>query len=310
MFNSKKYLNNYSDLTKNGITIKNARSHFFMHGLSENRTDNDICFHTFTPKQKKIVLFTNARDESNLKEWCVHHLLLGFDCIYIFDHLSEKPIIQELYNFDPRICVFRINITSKVKDICINNAINIARSIHSEWMLYLDADEFLVLNNHSNVKDFLSEFNCDLISINWLMFGTNSFIKQPPGLLMSNFIKSDLKLNFHVKTFVKPRCIIKPIVQHTYEIRGIGKNVNKEIIKPNPFIQNNIEYNLTPAYIAHYLYQSEEVYMFRKVNRNTDTGGKRSFDKNLHTYHNEIENTSVKEKYSERIENYLKEREL
>jgi hypothetical protein len=48
----------------------------------------------------------------------------------------------------------------------------------------------------------------------------------------------------------------------------------------------------------------------RKTNRNTDIGGRRPFDKNLHTYHNEVENTSVKEKYSEKIENYLKEHEL
>jgi len=36
----------------------------------------------------------------------------------------------------------------------------------------------------------------------------------------------------------------------------------------------------------------------------------RNFDDKFHTYHNEVENTSVKEKYSQRIENYLKERGL
>jgi len=308
MFNSKKYIDNYSDLK--GIILKNAQYHFLRFGLSENRTDNELCFHKFCPKQKKTVLFTNARDESNLKEWCAHHLLLGFDCIYIFDHLSEKPIIEELYNFDPRICVFRVTVTNKVKSNCIKHAINIARNIHAEWMLYLDADEFLVLNNHSTVQDFLSEHNCDLISINWLMFGTNGFIKHPPGLLISNFTKSDLKLNMHVKTFVKPKCIIKQYSPHTYYINGVAQNVNKQIIKPSPFVNNNIDYNLAPAYIAHYLYQSEEMYIFRKTNRYMDMGGKRPFDSNLHTYHNEVENTSVKEKYSEKIENYLKEQKL
>lgn len=305
MFNSKKYISNYPDL-KNVNGIK----HFFNHGLLENRTDNNIDFHKFSPKQKKTILFTNARDESNLKEWCAHHLLLGFDCIYIFDHLSEKPIIEELYNFDPRICVFRINITSKVKSSCINYALQIAKSINSEWMLYLDADEFLILNNHSTVQDFLSDYNCDLISINWLMFGTNGFIKQPNGLLISNFTKSDRKLNHHVKTFVKPKCVIKQHMYHTYTIMGIAQNVNKQIIIISPFIENNVDYNLAPAYIAHYLYQSEEMYIFRKTNRNTDLGSCRPFDTNLHTYHNEVENNDIKEKYSEKIENYLKEREL
>ena len=31
----------------------------------------------------KVILFTNARDELKLKEWVAHHLLLGFDFIYI-----------------------------------------------------------------------------------------------------------------------------------------------------------------------------------------------------------------------------------
>ena len=32
---------------------------------------------------KRVVLFTNARDEKNIKEWAAHHLLLGFSLIYI-----------------------------------------------------------------------------------------------------------------------------------------------------------------------------------------------------------------------------------
>jgi hypothetical protein len=40
----------------------------------------------------KTMLFTNARDEKNMKEWVAHHLLLGFDLIYIFDHKSKIPL--------------------------------------------------------------------------------------------------------------------------------------------------------------------------------------------------------------------------
>ena len=40
----------------------------------------------------KVALFTNARDEDNILEWVVHHIGLGFDHIYIIDHLSEIPL--------------------------------------------------------------------------------------------------------------------------------------------------------------------------------------------------------------------------
>ena len=36
----------------------------------------------------KTILFTNARDEHHILEWVIHHLHLGFDSIYIIDHLS------------------------------------------------------------------------------------------------------------------------------------------------------------------------------------------------------------------------------
>ena len=39
-----------------------------------------------------VILFTNARDEPNIAEWIAHHLLLGFDKIVVFDHLSKIPI--------------------------------------------------------------------------------------------------------------------------------------------------------------------------------------------------------------------------
>ena len=48
----------------------------------------------------KVILFTNARDELKLKEWVAHHLLLGFDFIYIFDHKSKIPLKGQFLDFN------------------------------------------------------------------------------------------------------------------------------------------------------------------------------------------------------------------
>lgn len=42
----------------------------------------------------KTIVFCNARDELHINEWIAHHILLGFDKIYIFDHLSTTPIME------------------------------------------------------------------------------------------------------------------------------------------------------------------------------------------------------------------------
>uniref|UniRef100_A0A6C0AYK9 Glycosyltransferase family 92 protein n=1 Tax=viral metagenome TaxID=1070528 RepID=A0A6C0AYK9_9ZZZZ len=305
MFNINRYISNYP-----GLKPRGAYSHFITQGLKENKTDNELQFHTFNPVQKKKVLFTNARDELSIKEWCAHHLLLGFDCIYIFDHLSKKPIIEELFNFDSRICVLRIDVDeSRIKFECIKYALTISKSINAEWMLYLDADEFLILNK--DVTSFLDEYSfADLISINWLMFGTNNLLKQPDGLIISNFTKCERRLDKHVKSFVRPKHVTLVRTPHTYDIHGKAYNVKKEQIDSIPFVEITDDYQNVSAYIAHYIYQSEEVYNSRKILRKNDLGINVSFDTNLHVLYNDIDNYSIKEKYSQQIENYLKEREL
>ena len=47
----------------------------------------------------KVILFTNAIDEKNMREWVAHHLL-GFDEIYIFDHQSIIPLTGQFDNFN------------------------------------------------------------------------------------------------------------------------------------------------------------------------------------------------------------------
>jgi len=75
---------------------------------SRQRTPYFIDLNTNHPLRKKVgkvILFTNARDELCIKEWIAHHLLLGFNLIYIFDHMSKNPLAEVLRGFDPRVIV-------------------------------------------------------------------------------------------------------------------------------------------------------------------------------------------------------------
>lgn len=70
--------------------------------------------------------------------------------------------------------VNRIN-TNIVKARLIVNAHKIAVTKKYDWMLYLDSDEFLILNKHNKVRNFLNMYNnYDQVGINWLMFGSNN----------------------------------------------------------------------------------------------------------------------------------------
>jgi hypothetical protein len=257
-----------------------------------------------------VILFTNARDEKNLKEWAAHHLLLGFDLIYIFDHKSEIPLINELENFDTRVIIERCEWENPVKLALMMRAADISRKLNASWMLYLDADEFLILNDYSDVRSLLNAFShADSIGINWLLFGTNHHVKEPEGLILDNYTSSELILDRYVKSFVKPSQIVDVVNPHFYCIKNPMKmfSIDNKIIKLKPYFNRcKLEYFKSPAYIAHYLYQSEETYLRRKIHRpRDDTGNFRNLIQNIHLYYNDVENLAPKEKYSSQVKLFL-----
>jgi len=260
----------------------------------------------------KTILFTNARDEKNIKEWVAHHLLLGFNLIYIFDHKSKVPLSQELNIFKKGVIVERCELEGPIKMQLMMKASKIARDAGADWMLYLDADEFLVLNAFQNVKEMLKYYLfADSVAINWLMFGTNYHKKEPDsGLIIENYTKSDLILDKLVKTFVRPSQVINAITPHYFVISEPARMVStnmKPMQSSKSFNEWKITYNMCAAFVAHYVFQSEESYINRKINLPRDDNSMfRQMEENIHERHNETENLSVKNKYTERISSLLK----
>jgi hypothetical protein len=272
---------------------------------------NQITNEERNKKNNKVMLFTNARDEKNIKEWAAHHLLIGFDFIYIFDHKSKMPLQQIFSNFDSRVYVERCEIQNKIKMPLMIRASKIAKKFNVDWMIYLDADEFIVLNNFKNVKDLLYLFkNADQLAVNWVCFGSNNHVKEPSGLILENYTKSELKLDQHVKSFVRPSQVINATNPHYYNIMNPFRNItiNKKIKPPQPFNHCNLNFNMAFAYIAHYIHQSEETYKRRKNDLPTDDSGifrSHSIPSDFHQLYNSVENQIPKNKYVIRVKEFL-----
>jgi hypothetical protein len=267
----------------------------------------------------RILLATNARDELHIKEWACHHLLLGFDNILIMDHKSRIPIRNQFHNFDKRIIVQECNLDGPIKMTLMQYAIDKAKSNHFDWVLYLDADEFLVLNRFQTIKQLLYYFrNVHSIGIPWVMFGSNHHVNNPPtGGILDNYTKSEPILDQHVKTIVRPQFVRKITNPHYYHCfpNAISVSVNKEFIQ-GPFQSSRLPFSESPAYIAHYVYQSEETYISRKIklpaddtNRLRSTDPIKSSYPEIHMHHNTVENNTVRDKYSVNIKHFLKFKE-
>lgn len=261
----------------------------------------------------KVMLFTNARDEPNINEWIAHHFLLGFDKIFIFDHLSTQPIESRINNrFGGRLVIKRMNDEMKnAKLDFIKRAVNVAKVNNASWMLYLDADEFLSLNKFTNVKDFLRLFSqADSVGVNWLMFGSSNFVEQPEGLLIDNFTTSCIRLDQHVKSFVRPDRVMQVLNPHYYYVVDRNRCYNSFGLRINngPFSKIPVPFFKSVCYIAHYYVQSENEYKRRK-GRRMDDGSQPNIPSSneIHSMYNEVVNCQLKNKYSDNIKRFLQE---
>jgi hypothetical protein len=263
-------------------------------------------------KAKKVGLFCNARDEKNIKEWAAHHLLIGFDVIVLIDHKSKIPLKEVFANFDKRVKIIRTEKEGgNMKLFFMNNVTNIAKNLQLDWFIYLDADEFLILNNKfRGVKHFLNTYSYgDLVGINWLVFGSNYFIEDPDGLMIENYTRSSLYLNEQVKSFVRPTEVTFADNPHYYYVKNPSRMIGinfKRLTKP--YYHNNLQipFYKAPAYVAHYVYQSEETYKKRKVDFKIADDGTTRLDlgKEIHNHGNEGINTQP-QKYINPIKEFL-----
>lgn len=262
-----------------------------------------------------VILFTNARDEPNIAEWVAHHLLLGFDRVVVFDHLSSIPIKSHIRtDFNGKLDIIRVGGQGNIKNELMEKAINIANNGNYSWMLYLDADEFVNLNTFSNIKDFLNVFKeADAIGINWLMYGTSGHNVQPKGLITENFIRSEIRLNKHVKSFVRPSAAVKVVNPHYYIITNSRRyySCNGTRMPMGPFNEQPLPFIKTNAYIAHFYTQSEQEHLRRKSRVMDDgTPNKASSFPEIHKIYNDVVNNQLQYKYSQSTKQFLKDHNI
>lgn len=254
---------------------------------------------------RNVALFTNARDEPHIREWAAHHLLLGFTQIYIFDHESKTPIAELVAGLDSRVVVERVSGPNPVKLALMRRAVAIAKAHRVEWMMYLDADEFLcIAPKFRGIRHLLRLYEgADQLGINWCMFGTNNHVIEPEGLLMSNFTRSEPGIDQHVKSIVRPGAVVSVTNPHFFNVRN---PLRLATITGHPFAQSlaftrgmGTPVTHVRAFVAHYHYQSEAAYKRRKVARPQDDGsGNRPVDADIHLHHNDFENRLLADRYA------------
>jgi glycosyltransferase involved in cell wall biosynthesis len=151
-----------------------------------------------------------VRDEVRaLLEWVAYHRVIGFDEIIVYDNESRDgttELCQQLHN-DGAITHRPWRDPPPESEIGpqIPAYEHAAANTSAEWLCFLDADEFLVLQDYKTVADLICVAGRYLmpIALNWKIFGSNGQTEYRDDLVIERFPRCggpEQDVNRHIKT--------------------------------------------------------------------------------------------------------------
>jgi hypothetical protein len=249
-------------------------------------------------RKYKTTILSMMKDEGHsVLEWVAYHKMIGFEniCVYtnncndgtdkMLMRLQEMGLVQHFRNDVPE---------GKRPQM---NALSLAERnpevMSTEWLLVMDADEFLtVKTGDGNIDDLLDAMDEDAqaMAITWRFFGSSGITDWRPGLVAESYTQAatdGFRKGWGVKTMFKPYADIKLGI-HRPSIRKLNHRPERAKVLldqlwlngsgaplPEEFslsgwrsTRPTIGYEL--AEMNHYAVKSYEAYLLRRVRGNVN----------------------------------------
>lgn len=217
------------------------------------------------------VIVCIAKLESNyIEEFVKYHIVLGFHKIIIYDN-EDTPIYEKLLK-KYKDFIFVIHFPGYHKQYpayyhFINNYLYNTNITH---VAFIDIDEFIVLKQHTNIKDFIRDFikdDCQGIAMNWRFFGSSGLIEPSNIPNTIRFTKCQMNGNPHIKTIFKKDYFNKLNTCHDIILyNGCVKTTADDIVM-GPF---NYKIDFTYVQINHYKCKTLKEYRYIRSRGRSD----------------------------------------
>ena len=163
-------------------------------------------------KVNKVALCLIARLENKyIREYIEHYINLGFDKIFIYDNNrpGEERIIDEVNDFAESGFVDVIDwpdFTHRAQKTSYQDCWDKNHNSY-DWIAFFDADEYLILNNASNIKEFLSNEIYDgyyVITVSIKNYDDNDIIVNDSKTRLDKYTReSENQVDIWVKSIVR-----------------------------------------------------------------------------------------------------------
>ena len=212
--------------------------------------------------QRRRVLF--------VEEWVAHHRLLGVDHFYLYDNDPRQPLndILRLHRDYVTIRPWLVdhddaNYPGRTKQLkayrhCLANG-----AANYDWVTFIDGDEFIILDEHESLKAFLADFReCDLVALNWHVFGHNGHFDNPPGLVIKSLTRRMKEPRAMTKSLCRPDAVASLDV-HLFRVKqgrkrvDANKNAYREALYPGKTRRAHINHYQCRSF-THWMGRSNE----------------------------------------------------
>lgn len=228
----------------------------------------------------KYLLAANVKDEHNIQEWIHYHLLLGFSTILIWDDGSAQPIVFH----DDRVIIMRGH-DNKLG--YMRKCVRYAVETDHDWIIHLDADEYLYLGKDVRLGDgFVLPNDAICVLFPWVMFGSNHITRlETKGSCLQPFQRCAFKTHSYVKSFARVDMIenVRSPHEYIYKQPQTSHNTklapNKPLHRFGPMHPREVcPVDENQCFIAHYRFQSWDLFCQRKGRQRDDTQEKWKFN--------------------------------
>lgn len=211
---------------------------------------------SFIPKDHRTCKYTVSicsifkNESKNLIEWIEYHLIVGVEHFYLYNNNSSDNYEEILKPYIESNIVTLVEWPPYPGQCSAYNDCWEKHKNSSQWIAFIDCDEFICPRYNQNITDFLNSYsNYPIVLMYWLMFGTSGIFIRKEGKCMIeqltscyekpiNIGKCIINTRFQILPFDKSRIHIQTALFHSFEIPPINYDRNfivRDIHRINTF---------------------------------------------------------------------------
>ncbi|SKB12338.1 hypothetical protein PL11201_330027 [Planktothrix sp. PCC 11201] len=186
-------------------------------------------------KQCELSICAIMKNEAPyLMEWLEFHKLVGVERFYLYNNNSNDETLDiiEPYVKSSQVILHNWPISPGQQTLAYEHCLG-TYFFESQWIAFIDLDEFLYPTDQQDLKAVLKEFSgVPAVGVNMLYFGTSGHLTRPDGLQIENFTmrgSDDFQGNKMIKSIVRPDLVLPPTCPHFFppinpETYGVTEN--------------------------------------------------------------------------------------